>query len=236
MNLVIDIGNTRIKGAYFEGDRLVEVFEGLEFGKYPVQKTLVASVDSGKNESVFEALKKLGIAYTLLDVKAFAPMLDVIDKNEVGADRIANMYGALTHFPLNDCVIVDIGTAVTFDFVQKEGRYLGGAIYPGAGMSAESLHTKTHALPHVKIEHPLSVLGKTTEEHIQIGIMYGMLGAIERIVYEMRHLSPGSQVIATGGMTMNDEWFANELEDFVDLIDPNLTLIGLKEILKDRGR
>jgi type III pantothenate kinase len=102
-------------------------------------------------------------------------------------------------------------------------------------MSAEGLFNKTHALPRVKLQHPESALGKTTVEHIQSGIYFGMLGAIERIVDELRqeHPSPSSMmVLATGGMTRDKE-LEQDLLDFVDIVDPYLTLIGLKEILKE---
>jgi type III pantothenate kinase len=239
MWLTIDVGNSRVKGAFFEGDDLIGTFVGdvrkAVQGK-KLEKTILCSTNQSKAEEVAKILGEEKIEFLRLKISDFEKMLDVEEKNEVGADRIANLYGALHHFPVNDCVVVDAGTAVTFDYVTKDGKYLGGAIYPGMDVCAKGLHEYTSALPYVKVEKPESVLGKTTKAHIQVGIYYGLLGAIERVVAELRLTSPSPSsvaVIATGGLTEN-KTFNEDVLDFVDRIDPHLTLVGLKEILKER--
>jgi len=242
MDLVIDIGNSRVKAAFFQDNQMSDPFGGKPEelrnfikGKKP-ERTLVSSVNEEAARLVAKVLQEEGIKFEWLKADDFEKKLDVIDKKEVGADRIANIYGALYHFPSNDCIVIDIGTAVTFDYVTNDGQYLGGSIYPGMGMSAKSLCEGTAALPHVRVARPENALGKTTEGHIQSGIYFGMLGAIERIVAELRltHESPSSvKVLATGGMTKNKE-FSDDLSDFVDCVDPHLTLMGLNEVLKER--
>ncbi|MBS0629781.1 MAG: type III pantothenate kinase [Verrucomicrobia bacterium] len=245
MDLVLDIGNFRVKGAFFEGDRLVSKFripyemEQLKgiLSSVKCDATLISSVNRSGEEKVKGVFNELGLPFNLLDFSKVNVVLDVDEPEQVGHDRIANVYGALFHFPQNDCVVVDIGTAVTFDYAACNGHYLGGAIYPGVDISAKALAQYTSLLPEVKIAKPASSIAKTTETHIQGGLYWGLLGAVERITFEMRSLSPSPsdvKVIATGGFLERIEEFAQDLSDIVDLIDPALTLIGLHEIMKEK--
>ncbi|MBI2809850.1 MAG: type III pantothenate kinase [Candidatus Melainabacteria bacterium] len=246
MDFVLDIGNSRIKGGLFEGKKLVNAFsipaqpvpkeELLRYfeGK-KIETALVSSVNSQVDEAIKSVLEQYKITYKFLDYKNVKLGLDVDEPEALGHDRIANAYGALVHFPINDCIVVDIGTAITVDLIAKEGRYTGGMIYSGSELCSKSLHDYTDKLPFVKAMKPESALGKTTQAHLQSGIYYGQLGAIERMIDELRslHDSPSSvKVIATGGAT-KDESFADDLSEFIDLIDPHLTLIGLREILEE---
>lgn len=241
MDLVLDIGNFRIKGAFFEGDILKKRFslpltgESLKEQLQPVERCLISSVNDLALNEVKKVLEATSIPYQLIDFSKLKVALEVDEPDAVGHDRIANVYGALHRFPQNDCIVIDIGTAVTFDLIGKEGRYLGGAIYPGMEIGSKGLNLYTDKLPKVEAKRPPSVLGKTTETHIQSGLYWGLLGAIERIIAELRQTAdyPGSvKVIATGGATRREEFIA-DLSDLVDLIDPELTLIGLHEILKE---
>jgi type III pantothenate kinase len=251
VDLVFDIGNSRIKGAFFKDGQLFQSFafpakslpepelfkllEGKEIGSL-----LLSSVNPVAEEQVKNALSSKNIPFSLLSKSEITLVLDVEEKDAMGSDRIANCYGALHYFPQNDCIIVDFGTAVVFDYVTKDGHYLGGAIYPSFDISAKALSAHTHGLPYVPIEKPSSALEKTTKGHIQSGIYFGMLGAIERIIFELRstHASPSSvQVIATGGYTQDKTTnFISDLSELVDRIDPDLTLIGLYEILKEKTK
>lgn len=243
MSLVIDIGNTRIKGAYFEGNELKETF-AIEHGgslqsflqnKKPLN-TLISSVHDGAAKQVTDELTQRGLSFKFLKPAELTLKLEVDEPHAVGADRIANCYGALAHFPLNDSIVVDIGTATTFDYVTKDGKYMGGAILPGADLCAKALHEYTDKLPLVPVQKPSSPLGKTTASHIQSGIYYGLLGAVERMMFELSQLasSPSSvKLIATGGATKNPD-LADGLKELVDFIDPHLTLIGLHEILNEQ--
>lgn len=239
-----------MKGAFFEGDVLTDFFilplsaaelkRKIENRK--IDRTLISSVNDPIEKEVHALFDSMQVPYQLLDYSKLRLVLDVDEPQAVGHDRIANVYGALFHFPQHDCLIIDIGTAVTFDLATKEGHYLGGAIYPGLAIGSKGLAQYTNKLPEVPIARPESALGKTTVTHIQSGLYWGLLGAIERIISELRQTqnSPSEiKVIATGGATRkgdrcpSDEHFLEELSDLVDLIDPELTLNGLHEILKE---
>lgn len=255
LDLVLDIGNTRIKGGIFEEKKLMEFFAfntqplnanalASFFEGKPIKNVLVSSVNTKAEEGIKSYLMQQNIGYTFLDYTHLNLVLDVDEPQALGHDRIANAYGALARFPLNDCIVVDIGTAITVDFIVKEGRYLGGMIYSGAGLCAKALADYTDKLPLVALKKPNSALAKTTETHLQAGIYYGQLGAIERMVDELRlsAISPSSvKVIATGGATQIDDThvcfdkvaLVEDLKDLVDDIDPHLTLVGLREILDE---
>lgn len=254
LDLVIDIGNSHIKGAIFQENALVSAFIhpsssfstknfSISLQEKEIQNCLVASVNAAAEKEIIAALQALHIPFQMLDAKKLKIVLDVEEKEEVGADRIANCYGSLFHFPTNDCIIIDIGTSITFDFITKSGHYTGGAIYPGFDISAKALAEHTDRLPYVSIAKPASALGKTTETHIQSGIYYGLLGAVERIIAELKntHPSPSSvKVLVTGGPTHPtnplSQNLKEDLEEFIDLTDPYLTLVGLHEILKEHSK
>jgi type III pantothenate kinase len=249
LDLVLDIGNSRIKGGLFEGNKLVDAFSSAAatakdqlvhfLEGRPIANVLVSSVNTKAETDVKNYLENKKIGYRFLDYKNLKMIFDVDEPEQLGHDRIANAYGALSLFPINDCIIVDIGTAITLDFVAKQGRYLGGMIYLGSGLCAKALAEYTDKLPLIVPRKPQSSLAKTTETHLQSGIYYGQLGAIERMIAELSltAVSPSSvKVIATGGATVKDEAnaaFLEDLNDFVDFIDPHLTLIGLREILAE---
>jgi type III pantothenate kinase len=255
LDIVLDIGTSQLKGAFFQEGRLKDYFS-LSAQPVPLERlktilkgkdlasVLLSSVNSVAEQDVKELLQDEKIPFYSLDFKDLNIVLDIDEPQALGHDRIANIYGALFHFPHNDCIIVDIGNTVTFDYAAKEGRYIGGAIYPGIAISIKVLTNHATKLPILNAEKPTSPLGKTTEAHIQSGIYYGLLGAIERIVAEMRSTSPSPssiQIIATGEATEIDEantctekmLFIEDLKEIVDFIDPHLTLVGLHEILKE---
>jgi len=246
--LVLDIGNSRIKGAFFEDHALFDYFsysynDSFEESLFSflkdkkIERILFASVNDAIEKRVKDLLKE---KYPLLSLSE-CPLklkLDVKEPHLVRADRIANLYGALSHFPLNDCIIVDIRSSITFDYAKKEGHYLGGAVYPGIEMSARALSIPFH-LPFdsTVIEKPPSALGTTINALIQSGVYFGLLGAIERITAELSFTSPSPssvKIIATGGATLKeDSSLRGDLKELVDIIDPHLTLVGLREILKE---
>ncbi|MDN3506775.1 MAG: type III pantothenate kinase [Simkaniaceae bacterium] len=245
MDLVIDVGNFRIKGAFFEGDQVVDLFvvppteealKGALSGRQ-AERVLISTVSEEKAPMVGDVLTSLGFSFELLDFSNVKVELDVDEPEAVGHDRIANVYGALYRFPVNDCIVVDLGTAVTFDYVGCTGKYLGGAIYPGLFIGAKALSSYTSKLPKVEVAKPEAAIAKTTKTHIQSGLYWGLLGAIERITFEMRTASDNPsnvKVLATGGLLKDLPELADDLSELTDLIDPHLTLIGIHEILKER--
>ncbi|HEY5674418.1 MAG TPA: type III pantothenate kinase [Malonomonas sp.] len=150
---------------------------------------------------------------------------------EVGADRIVNAVAAYEQCrcPL---IVVDFGTATTFDVISAEGVYLGGAISPGVGISAEALFERASKLPRVEFSRPPQIIAKNTVNSMQSGIFYGYVGLVEGIVSRMKkELPENARVIATGGLAGP----IAEATDSIDQVEPFLTLEGLR-ILYQRNR
>jgi len=154
---------------------------------------------------------------------------------EVGADRIAGAIAAARRQPGRNLIVVDCGTATTFEVVTAGGDYLGGVILPGVGVSAETLASRTAKLPRVEIARPESVLGRSTVESIQSGLYHGHSGAIRHLVAELtREVFGGERphVVGTGG-------FARMFEEerLFDEVVPELVLEGLRqaEMLNSEG-
>jgi type III pantothenate kinase len=215
MKLVVDVGTQKINAGLFEGDQLVqtsqfkrpeELLASLK-GK-TIEQCLVAGESKELLNQGFPCQALLPSDFKRLATDETFPLLR--------PDRIANIFGALYHFPLNDCVIVDIGTTIRFDYVTKHGVYLGGAIFPTI---------ITGELP--------PALGKDQPSQEKSGCYFGLLGALERIVAELRLSSEtpsGVMTIATGGRS---RIMQKDLEDFIDKVDSELTLVGLNQILKE---
>ncbi|NLL18990.1 MAG: type III pantothenate kinase [Clostridia bacterium] len=145
---------------------------------------------------------------------------------EVGADRIVNGVAAFHKYG-GPVIVVDLGTATTFDVISAKGEYLGGAIAPGVGISTDALFSYAAKLPRVELVKPPHVIGKTTVACMQSGIMYGLLGQVEGIVARMKkELQSQVTVVATGGFAF---LFEGE-QGVVDHVDPFLTLEGLRLI------
>ena len=148
---------------------------------------------------------------------------------EVGADRIVNAVAAYQRYG-GPCIIIDIGTAISFDVINEDGEYLGGAISPGIGISSEALFSRTSKLPKVELEEPKTVIGKNTVEAIQSGVVYGFIGlvdnVIENILAEMKLDKSEVKIIATGGYAKLIASKSKYIEDY----DYDITLQGMKMI------
>lgn len=259
-DLVLDIGNSTLGGAFFQDDALLETFhlptrplspaklQDLLKGK-KIRSAMIGSDNMSAEKVARDVLHALKIEFHSIDPKKISIVLDVEKPEEVGNDRIANTYGALASHPDSNCIVIDMGTAVTFDVIGKERRFLGGAIYPGVYISAKALAEYTEKLPLVPIEKPKSCLSRSTIGNIQSGIYYGLLGTIERIVKEIkssRFAKSKVVVIATGGLAGTQERpdslvsaefrlnLENDLKGIVDYFEPDLTFIGLYQIIKER--
>jgi type III pantothenate kinase len=153
-------------------------------------------------------------------------MLDVEEPLTVGADRIVNTLAASRLFK-KDAIVVDLGTATTYDCITADGVFLGGVIQPGVLMMAESLSRRTSKLPATELAVPKKVIGRRTEECIRSGVMYGAADSIDGLVRRIKAEWPGKTVptvIATGGLA---ETFQPLCKEF-DQVDPYLTLRGLQ--------
>jgi len=170
-------------------------------------------------------------------IKTGMPVL-VENPAELGADRLVNAIAAFERYG-GPCVIVDFGTATTFDVVSAKGEYLGGAIAPGLGLSAEALFSRAARLSRVEIKRPAKVIGVNTITHLQSGLYYGYIGLVdgilERIIAE---LGAPAKVIATGGLARQiaeDSRFIKEIDDMLTL-DGLLILFERNRAVKPRGK
>jgi len=147
---------------------------------------------------------------------------------EVGADRIVNSVAAYERYK-RSMIVVDFGTATTFDYVSSRGEYMGGVIAPGIGISSEALSQRTSKLPRVEILKPRKVIGKNTIQSMQSGIFFGYVGLVDEIVRRMkREVKANPKVIATGGLA---ELIAGESET-IEEVNEFLTLEGLRIIYR----
>jgi len=146
--------------------------------------------------------------------------------SEVGADRIVNSVAAFEKHG-GPCIIVDFGTATTFDCVSRKGEYLGGVISPGIGISADALFERTARLPRVDIRKPARVIGSTTVGSLQSGLYYGYLGLVDGILaLLLNELGPETTVVATGGLAS----LIGTGSKYIKHVDDLLTLEGLRII------
>jgi len=249
MLLCLDIGNTQIHGGVFEGDQLRGQFRKTthplgstdELGVFfsavlreggldprAIQRVALCSVVPAAVHSVRGACLQYFHCQPFVLQAGVKTGLKVRYRNphEVGADRIANAIAGTQRHPGRDLLVVDCGTATTFDVVTAGGDYLGGAILPGVGISAEMLASRTARLPSVEIARPEHALGRTTVESIQAGLYHGHVGAIRQLAAELAREAFDSRppyVIGTGGFA---RMFAGE--DLFAEIVPELVLWGLK--------
>lgn len=145
---------------------------------------------------------------------------------EVGADRIVNCVAAFERFG-GPTIVVDMGTATTFDVISKKGEFIGGAIAPGLGISAEALFTRAARLPRIDVKKPSKVIGTGTVDNIQIGLYYGYIGLVDGILERMiAELGPETKTVATGGLA---KLIAGGSK-YIGAVDELLTLTGLRII------
>lgn len=249
MLLCLDVGNTQIHGGVFDGDTLRTQFRkstsplgttdelGIFFtavlrenGIDPRKVTSVAicSVVPAALYSLRGAAEKYfgGEPFVLQAGVKTGLKIKYRNPLEVGADRIANAIAAVQRHPARDLLVVDLGTATTIEVITAAGDYLGGAILPGVGVSAESLASHTAKLPRVEIARPEVALGRSSVESIQSGLFHGHVGAVRHLVSLVAiEAFNGRQprVIGTGGFA---RMFMTE--DLFDEVVPELVLWGLR--------
>ncbi|MEW6671234.1 MAG: type III pantothenate kinase [Thermodesulfobacteriota bacterium] len=247
MIFVIDVGNTNTVMGIFSGENLVKdwrirternitedefnvlvtgLFSGSNIPYQAVEKTVISSVVPPLAR-VLEAFcrKYLGRAPHWVDAKSAAGM-PILYNNpaEVGADRIVNAVAAF-HKYKTSLIVIDFGTATTFDVISERGEYLGGAISPGVMIAAEALYKETSKLPRVEIlSPPAAVIGKDTGNSIKSGIIYGYAGLVDGMVRRMiSEMKTTPKVIATGGLAT----LMQNVAETIEMIEPDLTLRGL---------
>lgn len=143
---------------------------------------------------------------------------------EVGADRIVNCVAAFERFG-GPTIVVDMGTATTFDVISKKGEFMGGAIAPGLGISADALFSRAARLPRINVKKPMKVIGTGTVDNIQIGLYYGYIGLVDGILERMiAEMGPETKTVATGGLAQ----LIAEGSKYIGAVDEMLTLTGLR--------
>lgn len=163
-------------------------------------------------------------------IKTGMPVL-VDNPTELGADRLVNAIAAYERYG-GPCIVVDFGTATTFDVISAKGEYLGGAISPGLGISADALFSRAARLGRVDVKRPAKVIGTNTVTHLQSGLYYGYIGLVDGIIERMAtELGAPPRVVATGGLARQ----ISADSRFISQIDDMLTLDGLR-ILFERNR
>lgn len=256
MLLALDIGNTEITVGLFQGADLAEhwrlttrpertpdewagALEGflLRAGHSPneVRGVCLASVAPMVTQNLAEGiLRATGCRPVEVSARSRLPLvLDVDEPLTVGADRIVNALAILDDDP-TDTIVVDFGTATTFDCITADGRFIGGAIMPGLRTSADQLTQRTAKLPATELRPPERVIGRRTEECIQAGVLYGAADAVDGIVTRIRAEWPGSgqpRAIATGGLAALVAPLCRTLQ----ASDPDLTLRGLRVAARHLG-
>ncbi len=251
MLLVVDVGNTQTHfGLYVKGQnevaehwRFATVREstGDELGA--ALSNLLAlrglSFDDVDGSIVSSTVPQLSDQWTQMagrylahDMLAVGPSIKtgmpirIDNPREVGADRLVNSVAAYDRVK-GSCVVVDFGTAITYDVVSAAGEYLGGIITPGAEISIDALYERAAKLPKVELAAPRALIGKSTVEAIRSGIVYGYAGQVEGIVQRLRAELGDFTVIATGGLAGAVVPFIRET---IDEVDDFLTLVGLRLI------
>ena len=221
MNLTLDIGNTAVKWATFEGRELKDCGVGMPDEWLAKADHTLACASGNLPEDV--AVERL-TADTPLPIK-----LDYKTPETLGADRVADACGAVSLHPGEPCLVIDAGTCITVDFVDAKGVYHGGAIMPGLKMNLQALHTFTAKLPLIDLEgvEKAPVLGRSTEESILAGTLGATLLALAGYVTLYKEKAPGLRVLLTGGDA--EKLMASGANGWEHV--PHLTLIGLNEIL-----
>ena len=249
MLLVIDVGNTHTVLGVYGGEKLLHhwrvftdrdktsdeygilirnLYDGSHFSSREIRAIAIASVVPPLTPTIVDLCERyFGISPLVVGPGIKTGISVKMDNpKEVGADRIVNAVAAHAKHK-RECIVVDFGTATTFDYVSAQGDYMGGVIAPGAGISAEALFRQASKLPRVEIVKPSTVIGKNTVAAMQSGIYYGYVGLVDGIIDRMRkEMRSDPMVIATGGLARAIAVESSKIHE----IDENLTLEGLRII------
>lgn len=247
MLFCVDVGNTNVVAAVYRDAEMVASFRlatdrrktaddyaatflalfrqrGVEPGA-----VTAAAICSGVPplDRAFEAFVKgvFGVQPLFVRASTFDRLrVDYQPRSAVGADRLMNALAG-AHKYGTPLIVVDLGTATTFDVIGADGTYLGGAIAPGVEVAAEALYERAAALPRIDLVAPAGPIGKSTAESLRSGLVYGTAGQVDALVRRIRvELGANARVIATGGLA----WLIAPHTDTVELVDEFLTLEGLR--------
>ncbi len=249
MLLAIDVGNTTINLGVFDGDTLIFTWRlttGIdrstdEYGSllFTLLQREGLSASRIRGAALCSVVPPLALVFrgVCQDYLGVSPLvvepgiktgvrICMDNPREVGPDRIVNAVAA-HHLYGKPVIVIDFGTATTFDVVSTEGDYLGGAIAPGIGIATEALFTRTAMLPRIELSHPKQAIGRNTVSAMQSGIIFGYSGLVEYIIKRVRmELGCEARVVATGGYV---HLVADDIES-IEVINADLSLVGLRLI------
>lgn len=233
--LIIDFGNTLAKVAVFQDDELIHLekmslvttgyLDQLKHDFLPVSAIISTVIEVPSH--IRQYLETHFTFYELTHLTRL-PISNLYNSPEtLGKDRLAAVTGASALFPLHDCLVIDIGTCITYDFIDKNACYHGGAISPGISLRFKALHNFTSKLPLVPYKNFEGLTGTTTEESILSGVLNGTTAELKCIINDYCSIYPEIKVVLTGG---DFNYFDKKLKSNIFAV-PNLVLIGLNVIL-----
>lgn len=235
MNLIIDIGNSYTKIAVVDNDNVVcndryetltkEVLDEI-LAKYSPKRAIISSV--GKKDIDLVDYLKSHLPTVELDHLTKLPIKNLYKSPEtLGRDRIAAVVGANYLYPSTNLLVIDSGTAITYDLIDSNAQYYGGAISPGIRLRFKSLNQHTANLPLLDTIDNFSFIGTNTEECIHSGVLNGVIGEVDNYINQAKAERPHLNVVFTGG---NANFFVNKLKNSIFVVQ-NLVIIGLNRIL-----
>ncbi len=237
LKLILDIGNTRTKLAVFAGIRLKDLFVTENFSLELLTKVvkkhpgICSAILSAVKDYPKEADTLLRTAFYFIKLDSRTPLpVKILYKSPqtLGNDRIAIAAASRALFPGQNVLAIDAGTTITYDFVNKNGEYLGGGISPGIRMRLKSLHTFTGKLPLIKqVFHTVDLVGTDTQSSILSGVLQGTLKEVDGIISTYKTRYTGLKVVLSGG---DEKYFDKRLKNNI-FASPNFVLKGLEEIL-----
>ncbi|KJD35133.1 pantothenate kinase [Tamlana sedimentorum] len=238
MNLVIDVGNTLIKLAVFNNNTLVlkkavaehTIIKTVTEIKMDYPNLVTAIISSvGKLQQSTLIFLESQFSLQVLSAEVMLPFTNLYETpNTLGVDRIALVAASVKQFPKQDVLIIDAGTCLTFDFINKQKQYLGGAISPGLQMRYQALHNFTAKLPLLEREMPAKLIGASTNAAIHSGVVYGVLNELDGVINEYKLRYPDLSVILTGG---DAKFLSKQLKSSIFALSDFL-LEGLNYILQ----
>jgi type III pantothenate kinase len=236
MNLILDVGNTQVKVALMEQGEIVflKSFSTLSAGiieeilsTYLPHKAIVSVVGNFQPEILSYLSQKLMVH--VLGPKSKLPLKNAYETPlTLGYDRIAVAVGAISLYPNQNVLVVDCGTAITYDVVTSDEIYLGGAISPGISLRFKSLNDYTAKLPLLNISTTFNLIGRNTNDCITSGVLNGVVAEVDAYIEKFNQIYSNSRVVLTGG---DSSFFADKLKNSI-FVNPNLIFTGLNRILE----
>lgn len=236
MKLIVDAGNTKTKLALFEGEEMKELVIADSLTREMVDsiqmnvkiRSVIISSVGQLSFSVFDSIKKDVEIYLILNSKTPVPLVNQYQTPEsLGMDRLATAVAAKKFFPDDPVLVIDAGSAITYDFITSEGCFLGGNISPGMDMRIKALNHFTSNIPLVEAAWPGNDMGRNTTEAIQAGVAWGIVHEINGYIHRLSEEKDQLKIILTGGDAF---FFDKKLKNSI-FVHPDLLVRGLNAIL-----